>query len=234
MPDQDGFLAMATDVCDPCSAIEWAVIPPSHRKHVRTIHESVEESLASSCRICRIFGLSIPLPYTVIPPVEISMIYDAHRGGESGVVDFACQRKASLLNSSSYHFPWVKLHWGRSVTGGIDTLHHVEQTRLVHADLIKSWLGECTDGHDQCAPTQQTSLSSLRVIDCINECVIVAPTPCLYVALSYVWGKPSECEDLDTEFSVMNLPQTVKDSLEVTRMTGHQYLWVDRYVRMTL
>jgi hypothetical protein len=72
------------------------------------------------------------------------------------------------------------------------------------------------------------------VIDCINECVIVAPTPCLYVALSYVWGKPSECEDLDTEFSVMNLPQTVKDSLEVTRMTGHQYLWVDRYVRMTL
>jgi hypothetical protein len=140
MPDQDGFLAMATDVCDPCSAIEWAVIPPSHRKHVRTIHESVEESLASSCRICRIFGLSIPLPYTVIPPVEISMIYDAHRGGESGVVDFACQRKASLLNSSSYHFPWVKLHWGRSVTGGIDTLHHVEQTRLVHADLIKSWL----------------------------------------------------------------------------------------------
>lgn len=81
-----------------------------------------------------------------------------------------------------------------------------------------------------------------RLIDVINNSII-RPTPeggkppC-YVALSYPWGNAKQGQltrDLETEAEkddglcyVGPLPRTIDDAIEVTKMLGIRYLWVDR------
>jgi hypothetical protein len=232
--DPYDFAAM-TDMCDHCSNIEWAWTPPKQRRRICTLDKSVEELLGSSCRICRVFGRTIPLPHTAIPPVEVSIVHYSIGKIDSGLVEFKCLRKASsLLQNNSVNEPGLRLQWQPSLPDDLLPTQNVTQSTLVHAELIETWLEECKNEHEQCAPTQNISLPGLRVIDCINQRVTTAPTPCSYVALSYVWGKPSPYEESNTSFCYMSLPHTIKDSIKVTLMFGHQYLWVDRYVRQKL
>ncbi|KAH7093544.1 heterokaryon incompatibility [Paraphoma chrysanthemicola] len=54
------------------------------------------------------------------------------------------------------------------------------------------------------------------------------PEDCSYVALSYVWGRP--CPTLAASSnSLRDAPQTILDSMKITRELGFRYLWVDRY-----
>jgi hypothetical protein len=96
---------------------------------------------------------------------------------------------------------------------------------------ISEWLQFYRQQHQNCIPTHQDgALRGLRVIDCTERRVISAPAACSYVALSYVWGENLGYEQLFSNLKADNLPQTIQDSIEVTRMLGFQYLWVDRYV----
>jgi hypothetical protein len=223
-----------TDMCDRCSSIEWAWSPQTKRRHICTLNETVEDLLASSCRICRIFGRTIPLPHTAMPPVEVSIVYLGVVKTHYARVEFECPRKLSSLQNSLVNEPWLELHWQPSLPDDLTPTYNLTQTTLVQAELIGAWLEECNNEHEQCAPTWNLSLPGLRVIDCINQRVTIAPTFCSYVALSYVWGEPSyekSITNLNTNLCFMSLLQTIKDSIKVTLMFGHQYLWVDRYVR---
>ncbi|KAH7321868.1 heterokaryon incompatibility, partial [Rhexocercosporidium sp. MPI-PUGE-AT-0058] len=52
-----------------------------------------------------------------------------------------------------------------------------------------------------------------------------------YVALSYVWGR-NHLADKDRESSAPSLlaaPKVIADSVDVVKLLGVRYLWVDRY-----
>ena len=69
----------------------------------------------------------------------------------------------------------------------------------------------------------------LNIIDCVRRRVVPASLDCVYIALSYVWGTNQACPSLDEK-----LPQTIEDSITTVLHLGHRYLWVDRYVRITI
>ncbi|KIM99873.1 hypothetical protein OIDMADRAFT_126407 [Oidiodendron maius Zn] len=77
----------------------------------------------------------------------------------------------------------------------------------------------------------QNVLQSLRVIECSTRRLVKAPEDCIYLALSYVWGSPtdSEPEVRGNDFLPCQLPLTIEDAITVTLQLGHEYLWVDRY-----
>lgn len=75
-------------------------------------------------------------------------------------------------------------------------------------------------------------LSGLLVIDCFSRQVVVADPDCTYVALSYVWGPDGHDGDkrvFRTDLRGRRLPRTIRDAMNVVRVLGMKYLWVDRY-----
>lgn len=81
-------------------------------------------------------------------------------------------------------------------------------------------------------PIRELTLLGLKVIDCFLRHVVPISPHCDYVALSYVWGSgTSRAEDgtFNLDLYDRRLPQTVEDAMNVTRVLGKRYLWVDRY-----
>lgn len=75
-------------------------------------------------------------------------------------------------------------------------------------------------------------LPGLMVIDCLSRRVVTAPPGCDYVALSYVWGSITSRrgnENFQLDLHEQSLPQTVQDAMNVVRVLGMKFLWVDRY-----
>lgn len=75
-------------------------------------------------------------------------------------------------------------------------------------------------------------LPGLLVIDCFSRQVVAADPSCPYVALSYVWGPArvgGEKEGFRTDLRSHRLPRTIRDAMNVVRVLGMKYLWVDRY-----
>ena len=114
----------------------------------------------------------------------------------------------------------------------------------LNMDLIKTWLRKCLEKHHYCrmeAAPQALPLLPTRVVD------VEAPgQPCLvettgiradYLTLSYCWGEGSKLlckkgsgsyEQFKKELPLDNsMPKTFKDALQVTRMLGYRYLWID-------
>jgi hypothetical protein len=201
----------------------WERPPPvtSWRLHpICTLHETVEELLTSNCRICRILGMSVSQPYEAIPPIKV---------GWEG-------RDRIKLESDEYRLkkgysddfdPYIYFRESRE---------HYQEARTTHVYLqtylIQRWLQKCRDTHGKCTPSRKDALPGLKVIDCHQCCVVLAPASCSYVALSYVWGQAIKNQETDPGISDLNLPQTIKDSINVTLLLGYRYLWIDRYVCM--
>lgn len=73
-------------------------------------------------------------------------------------------------------------------------------------------------------------LPGLLVIDCSSRQVVAADPSCPYVALSYVWGPGGGGEKyFSTDLRGRHIPRTIRDALNVVRVLGMKYLWVDRY-----
>ena len=55
---------------------------------------------------------------------------------------------------------------------------------------FKKEVDECDRSHDDCGVdlSLQEALKDLKVIDCAQRTIVTAPSGCLYMALSYVWG----------------------------------------------
>lgn len=74
-------------------------------------------------------------------------------------------------------------------------------------------------------------LPGLLVIDCFSMRVVSADPSSPYVALSYVWGEDAgggEKKGFKTDLRGQPLPQTIRDAMNVVRVLGMKYLWVDR------
>jgi hypothetical protein len=113
-------------------------------------------------------------------------------------------------------------------------------------DLICSWLPRCRKIHGRsCGESGEASKRrpNIRVIDTWHKVIIRAAPGCDYVALSYCWGDESaDCKHVKTtrkdirwdnfgsELPIplpSSLPQTIEDTIFVTRQIGLRYLWVD-------
>ncbi|KAK2044756.1 HET-domain-containing protein [Colletotrichum somersetense] len=112
--------------------------------------------------------------------------------------------------------------------------------RRDHADMsrLRDWLGLCEETHQVSRQRDGPDLASLRVIDVEELRVKEVEMPFRYTCLSYVWGKGSQTQYTTTtkeameapkglEGESLDLPQTVRDAIKVTREAGFRYLWVD-------
>lgn len=105
------------------------------------------------------------------------------------------------------------------------------QSSQINYETLRSWIRGCTT-HDIFQIAPESPPNGMRVIRCDGTPSIVnAPEPCDYVALSYVWGNSQASGCCVGDILASDIPQTIKDSIEVTLQLGYQYLWVDRYVR---
>ncbi|KAK8069926.1 tol protein [Apiospora phragmitis] len=80
-----------------------------------------------------------------------------------------------------------------------------------------------------------SDVRGLRVIDCHTGVEPVeAPLKCQYVALSYVWWKPSsptlQGENGSSTKAGAIMPRVIIDAIAVTKALGERYLWVDKVV----
>ena len=112
----------------------------------------------------------------------------------------------------------------------------IEDTTF-NPELVQGWLREYDSDH-RCVDSQQARDpgSELRVIDVLDVCVVEAPAVCRYAALSYVWGKTEQPILRKDNFKLLvnkdslnslSIPQTIKDAMQVCRLLGLRYLWVD-------
>lgn len=99
------------------------------------------------------------------------------------------------------------------------------------ADILLKWLYHCKSNH-ACGQINTDPLAHrIRLIDCHKRCTTPGDGLETYVALSYVWGSldRSELDGLREGQLPDQMPRTVEDAMEVTRMLGLRYLWVDAY-----
>ena len=115
--------------------------------------------------------------------------------------------------------------------------------------LLRGWLSICESQHGYACSTPFGSLSMpvkqnypFRVIDVQHMCITEKNYDCRYLALSYLWGKPtglfkstsalldpSDDESLYTvgRLAKIHLSRTIRDAIVLTEELGEKYLWVD-------
>ncbi|KAG4442580.1 hypothetical protein IFR05_001910 [Cadophora sp. M221] len=230
-------------LCPRCSSLD---LPALFRKkiHIRSTSGDVVVKLGKSalklrsspCPMCRLFGLVASSDNSkhqmhelrVIPAdllftrLELGHLFDTN----------VLSVQSSLYMLARYHN--LGLVDTREPTQALGSNFGVRLLDRAHFDVAMTshWIDFCRLNHfGDCVPTDLIGISSLRVISCITQSVINAPQGCKYVALSYVWGR-SHLPDQDGKSGAPSLhaaPKVIADSIEVTRLLGFQYLWVDRY-----
>lgn len=202
-------------ICKRCSSIPWASLSTTFPDTALfTVDETIKEWDTSTCRVCRLLMATLPSESCI----------------HSRPTLFWCP-----LNTNGYLRFSFSNH--RSVYVCLPKIEALREplvarySAYVDFDLIKSWIQECGSGHQPCNTEPQSTLTHFRVIDCERQEIVQAPEHCHFAALSYVWGRSSLPELLRTSSLASNLPRTIKDSIEATKMLGYRYLWVDRLVR---
>lgn len=107
---------------------------------------------------------------------------------------------------------------------------YVQETR------IREMLNRCSAQHYDCRTLRHKFPLNAYAIDCGTRAIVQLRQDMEYLALSYVWGKPSMARSahddaLGTKSLCLGLdvPLTVEDAISIVKMSGYRYLWVDRY-----
>ncbi|KAF8544581.1 heterokaryon incompatibility protein-domain-containing protein [Trichophaea hybrida] len=134
-----------------------------------------------------------------------------------------------LISSDASKIDSIPLFHGRIVDEAVDI------------NRIRSWLKACKEKHTECEDATKNWADvlpppqNLRVIDTLESRILKLEEGSGYLALSYVWGQNQEFKLLKSnveEWSVPGnlphpLPKTIHDAIELTKMLGERYLWVD-------
>ncbi|KAK8023872.1 hypothetical protein PG993_011938 [Apiospora rasikravindrae] len=115
----------------------------------------------------------------------------------------------------------------------------------IDLDLVKDWRSRCSRDHgDQC---DKSTIGSARLvypqwlINVVDGCVVPCPQDSpRFVTLSYTWGRTrhfrttrSNIDDVQRPGALRNghvasqIPQTIRDAIELTKALGEDWLWVD-------
>lgn len=183
-----------------------------------------------SCSLCYCMGHLVPADLPLSTPVEgISSFCSTKRHHDTLRLKMLAGGKRVLGSVD------LVVYWPR------DVVQHYESTPTMDIRAISRILRECEEQHNhhnwdvqryQCP-------ASIQLIDVGDLTIIPATTQHRYLALSYVWGEhlsfastTKTMESLHQKGGLgryMNeLPQTIKDAMQVVRELGERYLWVDR------
>jgi hypothetical protein len=112
---------------------------------------------------------------------------------------------------------------------------------VINTTQVVGWLDECRRNHGAgCKPStyEPGEGVAIRVIDIQDQSLVELSTGCNYAALSYVWGGPQQIRLLTGNIKTFQqpgglkqiwrqLPKTISDALEFTKLVGYRFLWVD-------
>ncbi|PWY67221.1 HET-domain-containing protein [Aspergillus sclerotioniger CBS 115572] len=104
---------------------------------------------------------------------------------------------------------------------------------------VTQWITESLDGVKKKPQSYELNKppDEFRVIDVQELRVVLAPTPCEYMCLSYVWGRTTSFHATSRNISRLerpnslanpHLPRTIRDAIKACALLGGKYLWVDR------
>lgn len=118
-----------------------------------------------------------------------------------------------------------------------------EIPETIDPEMIQGWMQRCMKmhGHD-CIPSHlevaphPAATMEFMAIDVHKECLVnILPTD-EYAALSYVWGQANHLTTVKSVLSEFKTPgafnrtkppRTIRDAMDLTRVLGFEYLWVD-------
>ncbi|KAH7082749.1 heterokaryon incompatibility protein-domain-containing protein [Paraphoma chrysanthemicola] len=207
-------------ICRHCSSIPWRDL---RREYPKSFLLSIPEPAArwdtKKCNLCKLLKATVSPEHLLNRDLELMWqpTQEAENAGHSGTIGclwFLGERQ------------WLEI---RTVRTQRD--HALLQERDAHdldIDQVRFWLEKCEGWHNCCEPELRSTLKCYKVIDCESLEVIAAPKDCSYVALSYVWGRSIQTPAA-LSMSLRHAPQTILDSMKITRELGFRYLWVDRY-----
>lgn len=218
---------VCSDRCERCPRIPWLELVTAwdeEKFELFRVTRPLEESQVSACPTCRVFGSNLPS-------------FDVRFVGKK--IDPLSRDRFWLRfrdKHDKYWLPSSLMIMHKEHPSLLDrSSAFVDKRGYVNALEMKGRIEDCMNNHKQCRPQPCDRLKDLKVIDCHERTVILAPESCRFVALSYVWGRPTqEAESIDRPQFPMLLdvfPRTVEDSIVTTIALGFRYLWVDRYVR---
>ncbi|MCJ1247042.1 hypothetical protein MMC30_004253 [Trapelia coarctata] len=106
---------------------------------------------------------------------------------------------------------------------------------VIDTARVEHWLRACESRHPSC---RAGDFPDLRMVDLERKCLVLAPKPCRYVTLSYIWGEgqlltltTDNRKVLHTEGSLTpdteGLARTIRDAMMLTKSINERYLWVD-------
>ena len=213
------------DVCHRCSVIcQKSDVWSASWKFLFKLNVKTDDLAALRCEICQFFDKVVSehrrLSAEILPLPSVSIRTTSSPPG-------SCLLRISYRLPRRHQMYYVQLTHMAS---------HDERPPLrtygqsISYDKINQWIHQC-ENHDRYKLALDEEIRGLRVITCDTgvATVIDAPQSCPYVALSYVWGDSKE-SSVTVDVLGDDLPQTIKDSITVTRKLGFKYLWVDRYV----
>ncbi|KAH7202829.1 heterokaryon incompatibility protein-domain-containing protein, partial [Fusarium oxysporum] len=100
--------------------------------------------------------------------------------------------------------------------------------------VVLAWLENCHKEHLSCQRKYSPCLKNIFLIDVEEEALVCYPSDAgkliHYLALSYVWGSFEANYQVTGPgpIAIERLPQTVQDSIIVTKDLRQRYLWVDQ------
>lgn len=118
---------------------------------------------------------------------------------------------------------------------------HYEPAPTVDFQAISRLLHECEEQHNHrnWSPLRYQVPTTIQLVDVVDMMITPANTQRRYVALSYVWGGDDSFATTTKNIESLGhtgglnehmheIPQTIKDAMDVVRTLGERYLWVDR------
>ncbi|KAM5343260.1 hypothetical protein ACJ41O_014226 [Fusarium nematophilum] len=118
--------------------------------------------------------------------------------------------------------------------------------KWIDLNIVRDWISICKNEHQgQChEPPWLKGVSAASpdwFIDVIQECIVPAPGgKTNYVALSYTWGLGRNLKNTKATLQELQqlgalklphfaaqLPETIRNTIDLVRLLGERYLWVD-------
>ncbi|KAK2756049.1 heterokaryon incompatibility protein [Colletotrichum kahawae] len=241
---------------EPCAVCAQVLLPPPEARtykgtRITPLGQSLDvfKQTAQTCFICNLVWNA-----TEQHPIAWETAqFDDWKGLEYHIED-VCQEEldsapTEIQISVFYHSPLTDDH-SEVETCGIDTLFSLRILERSTASestlsLAKSWYLHCSEGHRECASTQDRWLPT-RLLDVgehgNHEWKLIIPAEDMpqhveyspYMTLSYRWGPNHDFLLLSETVlgfrsgqAIREMPQTFQDLITVAHYFGIRYVWID-------
>ncbi|KAH8900677.1 HET-domain-containing protein [Thozetella sp. PMI_491] len=132
---------------------------------------------------------------------------------------------------------WLKSDFDSTSGSPVEGTRRFEE-EWISISKMKAWIQGCNTRHGlHCQAAPEAETKPYWLIDTSEACLVKSPVSAKYVALSYVWGSTTSglaCKEnldqLQTPGCLLDpsMPRTIRDVIELLRVLGERYLWVDR------